>query len=110
MSGELALRRTITSTQAGPHDYYGQFSLRGQRPYGTHVLPENLGNYEPNEINQHPPRLAQEVVDAAKLNLVNTHATASFFFHPYYPLPELKKIVAGIKAEGYTFVTASELK
>ena len=49
-------------------------------------------------------------MDAAKLNLVNTHATASFFFHPYYPLPELKKIVAGIKAEGYTFVPASALK
>ena len=37
---------------------------------------------------------------------MNTHATASFFFHPYYPLPELKKIVAGIKAEGYTFVSS----
>ena len=59
---------------------------------------------------KHPLRLAQEVIDAAKLNLVNTHATASFFFHPYYPLAELKKIVAGIKAEGYTFVPASELR
>ena len=108
---ELLYAGTITSTQAGPHDYYGQFfPYAVNDPYGTHVLPENLGNYEPNEINQHPPRLAQEVVDAAKLNLVNTHATASFFFHPYYPLPELKKIVAGIKAEGYTFVPASELK
>ena len=49
-------------------------------------------------------------MDAAKLNLVNTHATASFFFHPYYTLAELKKIVTGIKAEGYIFVPASELK
>ena len=108
---ELLYAGTLTNTQAGPHDYYGQFfPYAVNDPYGAHVLPENLGNFEPNEINQHPPRLAQEVVDAAKLNLVNTHATASFFFHPYYPLPELKKIVAGIKAEGYTFVPASELK
>ena len=108
---ELLYAGTLTNTQAGPHDYYGQFfPYAVNDPYGTHVLPENLGNFEPNEINQHPPRLAQEVIDAAKLNLVNTHATASFFFHPYYPLAELKKIVAGIKAEGYTFVPASELK
>ena len=108
---ELLYAGTLTNTQAGPHDYYGQFfPYAVNDPYGTHVLPENLGNFEPNEINQHPPRLAQEVIDAAKLNLVNTHATASFFFHPYYPLPELKKIVAGIEAEGYTFVPASELK
>lgn len=108
---ELLYAGLLTSTQAGPHDYYGQFFPYAVKdPYGTHVLPENLGNFEPNEINQHPPRLAQEIVDAAKLNLVNTHATASFFFHPYYPLSELKKIVAGIKTEGYTFVPASELK
>ena len=108
---ELLYAGTLTNTQAGPHDYYGQFfPYAVNDPYGTHVLPENLGNFEPNEINQHPPRLAQEVIDAAKLNLVNTHATASFFFHPYYPLAELKKIVTGIKAEGYTFVPASELK
>ncbi|CAM2937081.1 DUF2334 domain-containing protein [Actinomyces slackii] len=108
---ELLYAGTLTRTTAGPHDYYGQFfPYAVNDPYGTRVLPENLGNYEPEAANQHPPRLAADVVDAARANLVGTHATASFFFHPYYPLSELKAIVTGIKGLGYTFVPAGQLK
>ena len=56
------------------------------------------------------PLYAANLIITVPSKTWNTHATASFFFHPYYPLPELKKIVAGIKAEGYTFVPASELR
>ena len=34
---------------------------------------------------------------------------ASFFFHPDYPLAELRKIVTGIKGLGYTFVPPTGL-
>ncbi|MBO3724324.1 polysaccharide deacetylase family protein [Actinomyces bowdenii] len=108
---ELLHSGLFTGTPGGPHDYYGQFfPYAVNDPYGTHILPENLGNYEPEAANQHPPRLAADVVDAARANLVGTHATASFFFHPYYPLSELRAIVEGIQAEGYTFVPATELR
>jgi len=40
---------------------------------------------------------------------VVTQAVASFFFHPDYPLSELKTVVTGIKGLGYTFVPASQL-
>lgn len=108
---ELLYSGLLTGNPGGPHDYYGQFfPYAVNDPYGTHILPENLGNYEPEAANQHPPRLAADVVAAARANKVGTHATASFFFHPYYPLEELRSIVEGIKAEGYTFVPATELR
>lgn len=108
---ELMYAGTLTGTPGGPHDYIGQFfPYSVNDPYGTHVLPENLGNYEPKDINNHPPRSAQQVIDSARLNLAGTHATASFFFHPYYPLNELKTIVEGIKSQGYTFVAAQDLR
>jgi hypothetical protein len=31
---------------------------------------------------------------------------ASFFYHPYLGTDYLKQLVTGIKAQGYTFVTA----
>lgn len=77
--------------------------------YGWRVLPENLGNYEPEAYNNHPPRLAADLVATAKANLVIRDGVASFFFHPYFPLAELKAIVVGVKAAGYTFVSPSSL-
>lgn len=77
--------------------------------YGFKVLPENLGNYEPEAYNNHPPRLAADLVATAKKNLVVRDGVASFFFHPYYPLSELKAIVQGVKALGYTFVAPSAM-
>jgi uncharacterized protein YdaL len=78
-------------------------------PYGWKIIPENLGNFEPKIYNNHPPRLASDLIASAKNNLVIRDGVASLFFHPYYPLAELKKIVAGIKALGYTFVAGDSL-
>lgn len=77
--------------------------------YGYKVLPENLGNYEPEAFNNHPPRLSADLVATAQKNLVVRDGVASFFFHPYYPLSELKAIVQGVKSAGYTFVAAGAL-
>lgn len=77
--------------------------------YGWKLLPENLGNYEPEAYNNHPPRLPADLVNTAKKNLVIRDGVASFFFHPYYPLSELKAIVEGVKAAGYTFVAPNAL-
>ncbi len=77
--------------------------------YGWKVVPENLGNYAPDAINNHPPELTAELIANAHANLVVRDGVASFFFHPRYPLAVLQKIVAGIKQEGYTFVDPSTL-
>ncbi len=77
--------------------------------YGWKIKPENLGNYEPDAYNNHPPRLPADIVKTAQNNKVIRDGVASFFFHPYYPLAQLQAIVTGVKAAGYTFVAASAL-
>jgi uncharacterized protein YdaL len=77
--------------------------------YGEKVIPENLGNYEPVEENNNPPRLPADIIRNARVNLAVTQGVASFFFHPTYPLSELQQIVAGIKGLGYTFVSPAGL-
>ena len=78
--------------------------------YGTTIIPENLGDYEPTELNNNPPRTAQDIIDEAQLNTAVTQGVASFFIHPDYdPLPVLEQIVQGIKAAGYTFVSPQTL-
>lgn len=73
--------------------------------YGTTVLPENIGNYEPEAFNNHPARLPADLIASAKANLAVRDGFASFFYHPTYPLQPLKDTVDGIKALGYTFVS-----
>ena len=74
--------------------------------YGTAVVPENLGNVEPEWFNNHPPRLPADILASAQRNLVLRDGTASFFYHPYLGTSYLKTIVTGIQGMGYTFVTA----
>ena len=77
--------------------------------YGWKTIPENIGNYEPEAYNNHPPRLAADLVKTATNNLVIRDGVASLFFHPYYPLSALQATVSGIKAAGYTFVSPAAL-
>ncbi|WP_029574178.1 DUF2334 domain-containing protein [Actinomyces massiliensis] len=101
---------TLTGQRGGPYDYVGQFfPYKVSDPYGMNILPENLGNYEPEAYSQHPARTAQDIVAAAQANTVLTHANASFFFHPFYDINALKDTVAGIKRAGYTFVPATDM-
>ena len=81
--------------------------------YGTTVIPENLGDYEPTAMNFNPVRNTAQIVAEAKDNLAVTQGTASFFFDPDYftnsPTGVLQNIVTGIKGLGYTFVSPVSL-
>ncbi|MFD9790573.1 DUF2334 domain-containing protein [Streptomyces sp. NPDC059070] len=101
---------TLTGGTADPNRFIGQFfPYVVNDVYGTKVLPENIGNYEPVEINNHPPRLPADLVASAKANLAVRDGFASFFYHPYYPLQPLIDTINGIKALGYTFVSPAAL-
>ncbi len=78
--------------------------------YGSKVLPENLGNHSPRSYSGHPVRTPDDILAAAQSNLVVRESTASFFYHPFLPIDGLQKIVTGVKAMGYTFVPATELR
>jgi uncharacterized protein YdaL len=86
----------------------GQFFPYSVRDvYGTALVPENLGNIEPEPFNNHPARLPADLVAAARANLVVRDGVASFFYHPYLGTGYLKQTVEGVRALGYTFVSAS---
>ncbi|HUQ38587.1 MAG TPA: polysaccharide deacetylase family protein [Acidimicrobiales bacterium] len=74
--------------------------------YGRKVIPENIGDFSPTEMNHHPARLAADLVANARAALVVRDGFASFFYHPYLGLEDLKPIVEGIQGLGYTFVSA----
>ncbi|MFJ9727215.1 DUF2334 domain-containing protein [Streptomyces sp. NPDC101209] len=101
---------TLGGNSAGPNSFIGQFFPYVVKDvYGTKVLPENIGNYEPEAFNNHPARLPADLVASAKANLAVRDGFASFFYHPYYPLQPLKDTIDGIKALGYTFVSPGSL-
>jgi uncharacterized protein YdaL len=92
------------------YDYtrqFGQFFPYSVRDvYGAAIIPENIGNVEPDAFNNHPARLPADLLASADRNLVVRDGMASFFYHPYLGTDYLKQLVTGIKAAGYTFVTA----
>jgi uncharacterized protein YdaL len=77
--------------------------------YGSAVIPENIGNVEPEAYNNHPVRLPADLIDSARRNLVVRDGVASFFYHPYLGTAYLKQVVEGVQGLGYTFVPASAM-
>ena len=96
----------------GPIDYahnLGQFFPYGVRDmYGTKVIPENLGDYEPVAENNNPPRLVPDIVAEAADNLVVRDGFASVYYLSDYGTTILSQIISGIKGLGYTFVPANK--
>ncbi len=103
----LYFRNQLAGGTVDATKYAGQFF-----PYpvtdvnGTYLIPENIGNIEPEPFNNHPARLPADLIDAAKRNLVIRDGFASFFYHAYYGKAYLRDTVSGIKKLGYTFVAA----
>ena len=77
--------------------------------YGSKVLPENLGSVNPARWHTYQSRLPEDIIRAARANLVVRDGFASFFFHPFLDLHYLKTTVRGIRALGYTFVDPASL-
>jgi uncharacterized protein YdaL len=89
---------------------FGQFFPYTVRDvYGSVVIPENIGNVEPDAFNNHPARLPAGLLASADRNLVVRDGVASFFYHPYLGTEHLKDLVTGIKAQGYTFVSGDSM-
>ncbi|MER7753779.1 polysaccharide deacetylase family protein [Kitasatospora sp. NPDC097643] len=101
---------TLSGTAVNPSRYIGQFFPYSVKDvYGTTVLPENIGNYEPLPSNNHPARLPADLIASARANLAVRDGVASFFYHPYYDVAPLRQTIDGIKALGYTFVGPMDL-
>jgi peptidoglycan/xylan/chitin deacetylase (PgdA/CDA1 family) len=82
--------------------------------YGVYVWPENLG-YVPLPRHGGKAQDVDAMLEIARLNKVVRDAWASFFWHPVLIRTELgirslEKLVDGIRAEGYEFVSLQELR
>ena len=73
------------------------------------MIPEDLGNYEPVPLNNHPARFPADMIATAQRDLAVRDGFASFFYHPYYGLDQLVQTVNGIRNLGYTFVTPTSV-
>ncbi|MFG2039257.1 DUF2334 domain-containing protein [Dactylosporangium sp. NPDC048998] len=77
--------------------------------YGSTVIPENIGNIEPEPFNQHPAVRPADLIANARANLAVRDGVASFFYHPYLGTSYLQQTVEGIQGLGYTFVSAAAM-
>jgi uncharacterized protein YdaL len=100
----------LTGITANASHVFGQFyPYVVHDVYGATVLPEDLGNYEPDAVNHTAARPPAVIIANAAAELSVRQGVASFFFHPYYDISNLKQIVEGIQGLGYTFVAPSAL-
>jgi uncharacterized protein YdaL len=101
---------TLTGQPANHDRMFGQmFPYVVKDVYGTKVLPENLGNVEPEDFYGYPARRPAQIIDAAARNLVVRDGVVGFYFHPFFDIELLRETVNGIRALGYTFVNPSTL-
>lgn len=77
--------------------------------YGSTIIPENLGDYEPSPINNSPMRQPADIAHEAQLNTVIPDAVASFFYDPSNGSAPLAQIISGVKSAGYSFVSPQTL-
>lgn len=72
--------------------------------YGYQVIPENLGNIEPDPTPGYRALFPADLIRHAEKAKVVRDGAASFFFHPYLPVSYLQDTVLGIQNLGYLFV------
>jgi uncharacterized protein YdaL len=100
----------LTGAKVDYNRQFGQFFPYPVRDvYGSVIIPENIGNVEPEPFNNHPPRLPADILASSGRNLVVRDGMASFFYHPYLGTDYLKDLITGIKAQGYTFVSGDSV-
>ncbi|MGZ3690140.1 MAG: DUF2334 domain-containing protein [Pseudobdellovibrio sp.] len=97
--------------QLFPYEIYGNI-------YGQKVIPENLGNVQPELTDQVvATRNVDTILADARRNLVLRDVWASVFYHPFLLNPalnsdnannpihsDLSRLVYGLKKMGYTFI------
>lgn len=77
--------------------------------YGYTIIPENIHNIKNAPNEGYRKLLAKDVIHFSKKLKVVRDGVASFYYHPFLGDSYLKKIIEGIEAEGYEFVSAPSL-
>ncbi len=99
-SAAIETRLTIDDIYCGQYFPY----VINRDLYGQKIYPENLGYIPLDNSMDVENGYVQNIVDAAKANLVVRDGFASCFFHPFVNLNLLKAIVDKISGLGYTYL------
>lgn len=112
-SNRWASLKNVQAEQATGHN--GQFfpyEIYGD-VYGQRVLPENLGNVQPDGIFG-KARSIDDLIATARRNRVLRDAWASFFFHAYLlrdegsRIEDVERLIIALKDLGYEFIDLEE--
>jgi uncharacterized protein YdaL len=77
--------------------------------YGTTNLPENLGDYEPQPFYQFPIHTVADILADATAESVVRDGIACFYYHPFNGVTTLQQIVDGLRAQGWTFTSPTQV-
>ena len=92
-------------------EFIGQFFpyvIRKDR-YGYYIIPENIHNIIEQPNDGYRQITSDDIIRFSQKLKVVRDAVASFYYHPYFGISELSKIIEGLESEGYTFVRATSL-
>src|SRR5258706_4003681 len=90
----------ILAGEALASEQYFPYVVRDS--YGRMIVPENLGFIKVGETDPQP------VVEHARAMLAVRDGIAGFYFHSFMKLEYLKRMVGGIRALGYEFISLRE--
>lgn len=77
--------------------------------YGYRIIPENIGNVEPEPLDGARPLFPSDLIRHAEKALVVRDGLASFYYHPEFGVEYISQVVEGLKSMGYTFVAPERL-
>jgi uncharacterized protein YdaL len=100
----------VSGAPAG--SFFGQFYPYSidRDAYGSRVIPDNLGNIEPNPNPGYRPLLPADLIRFATKALVVRDGFGSFFYDPANGPGYLDQTITGIKSLGYTFVGGDTIR
>jgi hypothetical protein len=87
----------------------GDFGFGPWLPRGAYRAAARRFSIATNPWHTHKARRPEDLLRAARANLVVRDGFAAFYFHPFLDLEHLKRTVEGIETAGYRFVDPSSL-
>ncbi|HFC54037.1 MAG TPA: DUF2334 domain-containing protein [Gammaproteobacteria bacterium] len=99
------------SDESPDGNFFGQFFPYPiyRDNYGYQVIPENMGNVTGEPFPGYRKVVPEDLIRYAEKLSVVRDRVASFFYHPTMGVGDLEKVVDGVRAAGYRFISPCDL-
>ena len=85
------------------------FPFQVQDMYGDLVLPENLGDYEPEPFYTFPVHLVSDILNGGSAEMAVRDGVAGVYYHAFNGTAPLAQILSGLENQGWTFADPAKL-